>query len=367
MNRLRSQDWSLALARHRSLALARPRRLVLALTGLILAAVLISRLSGGGGLAGAARRLAHPAPGWIAVAIACALMSYLLYAAAQRRLLGGPGRRLGIRWLASLAVCAQALSNFLPGGYIAANLLNFRELNRRGLSATVSGWVLVMSSGLYLGALACLVVLGGQFVGIHAPAGLGDAELGARVLLGVIGVLAVVAWLSLRFGILQVPAGWRRRLTEVPRSGRSTAVAGALFTGCWLADAGCLVAALQAVAARPAWSVVPLAYCAAQLASFVPITPGGVGLVEGSLAATLLAGTGGASRLLAAVLLYRIVSYWATLPCGALGYLAVRRSRQAKPVAAPASTSLECDGQQRQPASSNRATGGDRPGLVLEG
>jgi uncharacterized membrane protein YbhN (UPF0104 family) len=79
---------------------------------------------------------------------------------------------------------------------------------------------------------------------------------------------------------------------------RTTSAAGfgalALFAGCWLADGGCLLAAIQAVGARPEWSLIPIAYCAAQLVSFVPITPGGLGLVEGSLTVALVSGGGGA-------------------------------------------------------------------------
>jgi uncharacterized protein (TIRG00374 family) len=119
------------------------------------------------------------------------------------------------------------------------------------------------------------------------------------------------------------------------------------------------VAAVQAVGARPAWALVPLAYCAAQLVAFLPITPGGFGLVEGSLAVTLAMG-GGGSRVLAAVLLYRIIAYWGTLPFGTIGYLGVRRAR------ATGRISLDGDGVPG-PASGDRTVVADRPLLVLEG
>jgi uncharacterized membrane protein YbhN (UPF0104 family) len=48
--------------------------------------------------------------------------------------------------------------------------------------------------------------------------------------------------------------------------------------------------------------------------------------VEGSLAVTLVSTGGRGVQVLAAVLLYRAMSYWATLPSGACGYLALRRS-----------------------------------------
>jgi uncharacterized protein (TIRG00374 family) len=102
-----------------------------------------------------------------------------------------------------------------------------------------------------------------------------------------------------------------------------------LFVVCWLADAACLVASFSAIGIAPPWSSLLVAYCAAQLVSFVPITPGGVGLVEGSLTLALVAGGGTASAALAAVLLYRLISYWGTLPVGGIGYLVIRRTRSA--------------------------------------
>jgi uncharacterized protein (TIRG00374 family) len=104
---------------------------------------------------------------------------------------------------------------------------------------------------------------------------------------------------------------------------------------------------------------VPIAYCSAQLVSFLPITPGGLGLVEGSLAVTLT-GSGSAAAVLAAVLLYRTIAYWGTLPFGFLGYLAVRRDRLAG--------SNSSYGHFEPPsARRDRASGGDRPLVVLEG
>jgi hypothetical protein len=46
--------------------------------------------------------------------------------------------------------------------------------------------------------------------------------------------------------------------------------------------------------------------------------------------------------VLAAVLLYRLISYWGTLPAGALGYLAVRRcgARLAEPLPEPVPLAL---------------------------
>jgi hypothetical protein len=52
------------------------------------------------------------------------------------------------------------------------------------------------------------------------------------------------------------------------------------------------------------------------LAANLPITPGGLGVVEGSLTVALVAFGGSKGSTIAVVLLYRIVSFWAGLPVG---------------------------------------------------
>jgi hypothetical protein len=86
------------------------------------------------------------------------------------------------------------------------------------------------------------------------------------------------------------------------------------------------VASFLALGVSPPWALLGVAYCGAQLVSFLPVTPGGLGLVEGSLTLTLAVGGAGEAHVLAAVLLYRLFSYWATAPAGGLAYLSLRRS-----------------------------------------
>jgi uncharacterized membrane protein YbhN (UPF0104 family) len=75
----------------------------------------------------------------------------------------------------------------------------------------------------------------------------------------------------------------------------------------------------------PPWRALLLAYAAGQLATLLPITPGGLGITEGSMAVALAANGGGTATAVAAVLLYRLIAYWAILPAGGLCYLSLRR------------------------------------------
>ena len=76
-------------------------------------------------------------------------------------------------------------------------------------------------------------------------------------------------------------------------------------------------------------------YGITQIAASFPITPGGVVVVEGSLAALLTAYGVHPQAALATVVLYRIVSFWGVVPIGwgsGSGFdLMQRRGRTSRP------------------------------------
>jgi uncharacterized protein (TIRG00374 family) len=80
---------------------------------------------------------------------------------------------------------------------------------------------------------------------------------------------------------------------------------------------------------RPGFGPLAVAYGAANIASAIPVTPGGLGVIEVTLVA-ITAGFG-APRATAviAVLGYRVVNYWLPLLPGAAAYLRLRLSLSA--------------------------------------
>jgi uncharacterized protein (TIRG00374 family) len=103
----------------------------------------------------------------------------------------------------------------------------------------------------------------------------------------------------------------------------------------WVGDMTCLAVAFIAVGGPLPWRALLIAYAAGQLATLLPITPGGLGVTEGTMALTLAAYGGGMATAVAAVLLYRFITYWAVLPAGGLCYLSLRR-RHSLVIPAPA-------------------------------
>ena len=91
----------------------------------------------------------------------------------------------------------------------------------------------------------------------------------------------------------------------------------------------CHVAALyfctRAVGIAESFWVVFVVFTAGTLAGTVTPTPGGLGGVEAGLAAALIAYGVDASAALAAVLLYRLLTYWLLLGPGFITFLAIRK------------------------------------------
>jgi uncharacterized membrane protein YbhN (UPF0104 family) len=84
----------------------------------------------------------------------------------------------------------------------------------------------------------------------------------------------------------------------------------------WLETCGCLAASIVALGGHVPWQGLLVAYTLAQVAASIPITPGGIGLVEGSLTALLVAYGLKTDLALATVLLFRAISFWGLVPVG---------------------------------------------------
>jgi putative heme transporter len=87
--------------------------------------------------------------------------------------------------------------------------------------------------------------------------------------------------------------------------------------------------------AEVSWAQVLVAFAFARLITAIPVTPGGVGLVEVTLIATLVAAGGDREQVTAAVLVYRALTWGLPILVGVATYLWWRRSSiRAEPVTA---------------------------------
>jgi putative heme transporter len=288
---------------------------------------------------------------WALLAVAAEALSYLSLASCQRVLLQAGKVEVPLPQMTGIALAGNAIQSSLPGGVLFYAAYTFRQYRRYGADDVLSGWTLIAVNTV---SFICLSVL--AVIGLGLALGAGSALDLVEVLLGVaiVAALAVVAWverarifphlsravrLSQRFTHRpspDVPAEsvvrrWLERISAVSPSTSDWCVAAATAMGNWVADCGCLAVSFVAVGAGVPWRGLLLAYGAGQLATILPITPGGLGVVEGSLTVALVTFGGAEDSTVAAVLLYRLISFWLELPVGwgAWGMLALLgRSRQ---------------------------------------
>lgn len=287
-----------------------------------------------GELTGATAELAHLQPGWLLLGIVSELLSVLAFSRMQARLLRVGGGAMPAVRLLGVTFAAGAIASSLPAGPAVSSLYAYRQYRRYGADEGVAAWTLLatfVASALGL----TLVASGGVLVAEQQGAAL-DLVGVTVALLGVALLATALLWQRrlvtrvIVFGLrlLQrltrhsgvdssaVIERVRDRLDQVHLTWRAFLPALAWSVGNWALDCGCLVCGYLAVGASIPWRGLLLAYGAGQLAANLPITPGGLGVVEGSLTVALVAYGGAQISTVAAVILYRIVSFWGYLPVG---------------------------------------------------
>ncbi|WP_179855582.1 lysylphosphatidylglycerol synthase transmembrane domain-containing protein [Paractinoplanes atraurantiacus] len=95
----------------------------------------------------------------------------------------------------------------------------------------------------------------------------------------------------------------------------------------WALDLACLIAVAQACGFPLSPLQLTSVYLAVQIVRQIPITPGGIGLIEASLLTGFLAAGAPEAPAAAVVLGYRIISFWLMLPIGLATYFRLSRSQ----------------------------------------
>ncbi len=286
---------------------------------------------------------------WVGPAVVAEIGSYLCFAAMQFELLKAGHLRAPWTPLVKLTFASQAITNSLPIGNAVASVYGFRWFRRFGADNTLAVWALAGTLVAAVVSLSLIAILGlGVATQLGASLDLVPVLIGTFLVTLGIGSLfvyerplhAVVSWaLKLSVAVTRRPRGDTvaliERITAWMTAVRLTSgqVGRIIAWGAlnWLLDCACFAMMFLALDVPIPWKGLLLAYGAGQLAASLPITPGGLGVVEGSITVALVAFGGAEASTAYAVLLYRIISFWMILVIGWLfiGQLAlqVRRGR----------------------------------------
>ena len=236
------------------------------------------------------------------------------------------------------------LSRVLPAAAATGGALRLRLLSSAGVTHPDAVFLATIEG---TGSALLLWVLLGATLVVALPVNGADPR---QILLAAAGIVLVAAAFALLVAVARDGRGLRRLIgwlagwvpgmnadnaaAALRREGEhlralaadpprlATAVAWGAAN--WLLDATVLWAVLAAVGHPLNPLTLFTAYAVANVLGLLPITPGGVGVVEGVLVPSLVAAGVPAHLALVGVLGWRLVNYWLPIPVGALLWLTLR-------------------------------------------
>ena len=261
-------------------------------------------------------------------------------------------RGLGPLFMLRLTVCGYGAAHVLPGGGAAAATVTYGALRARGVDRRTVGLAVAAVTGLVYGAL--FVLFSGSLLYMFVRGDLTPAE----TVLTLVAAAALVAAFLAVYAVRARPRAARRmlegavyRVVRVVRrryqredaddlvkrfADRVGGEMGSLrrplrarpfevvWWCClafsyWAFDALCLVLMFHALGVQAGTAELLVAYGIATAAGTLPLTPGGIGVFEAAMLATLAVfgvGAGAAVPMLG----YRLFNFWLPIPLSAIFY-----------------------------------------------
>ena len=295
---------------------------------------------------------------WVLIAAACEVVSMDMFARQQRSLLRAVSVPMSLARAWGVTYVRSAISTIMPAGSAVSAAYAFQQYRRSGADREQATAVTVLSGIVSVVGLGLLYVVGAAVLVARDPIGEWRDHPATLAALGA-GFVAVAA---LGWGIRRIAASpvraastaaagtaaasravreagsWHRRMAgtirdfarDAVRAGRTVSPGNlALTTGFggvnWLTDLLCFAASARAFGLPVGFATLATIYLGAQIIRQVPLTPGGVGLIETGLLAGLASAGAGAAAAAATVLTYRVLSNWLIVPLGGLAWFGLRR------------------------------------------
>lgn len=295
------------------------------------------------GMRRAVTELREVNPRLLLVGLALQMAALFCYALLTRAALGEAGSTISRARLFRIQMSTRALSSIVPGGSAAGSALGYRLMTLSGVRGADAGFALA-TAGIGSAVILNLVLWIGLVVSIPVR--------GVNPLYGSAAVAGIVIMLiagGLIFGLMEGQGRAERILRRLAvrlrfdpdRAGAAVRQIGvrvddlvqdrALLTRVmlwgtanWLLDAASLWVFLLAFGPAADVDGLLVAFGLANVFAVIPLTPGGLGIVEGIYIPTLVGF--GLTRVNATlgVLSYRLAQYWFPMLLGGVLYLSLR-------------------------------------------
>jgi len=255
-----------------------------------------------------------------------------------------------------VTLAGHAISHVVPGGTAPAGALSYRIFTELGVPRETSVFglaVLGTGSAVILNVLFWFALVVSIPLRGFNPAYGFAALAGVFLLLAFFGTILLItrgqrhadAWL--RAVAAKIPAidpdKVSRQLTKVAErvtllinNRRTLWRAFTWATLNWVLDAACLWVFVWSFGSVISPIDLLVAYGLANILAVIPVTPGGLGIVEGVLIGTLAGFGVPQSQAILAVLAYRLVNFWIPIPIGAAAYASLQWRRPGEVIPGPA-------------------------------
>lgn len=289
--------------------------------------------------------LRHLNPGLILVAISLEAGSLISLAQLYRASVTNFDHDIGFSQALRLSMGMFTLTRILPAGAAAAAVFGAAQLSDLDVKPAAGATSVVVAGVLGMATLAAIVGVGaaGSLLRGDLPEGYLIAVV---ILLGMVLGMGYVAYrfasnVSFMQGLVRKLEAILRRLRikpnlselydvveELSRRMPSSRELRPLFGWSalnWLLDVAVLWVVFAALGQRLHLGVLLVGYGVANIAMALPITPGGLGLVEAGMSSTFTAFGVPPATAVVGVLGYRLISFWLPVLAGVPQYLAATR------------------------------------------
>lgn len=323
-------------ARNRVAGRALRRGLIVVSLGIVIQVILLAMP----GIRESLQVIREVRPSLVIAAVVLQVGANLAFAEMYRQTIRHLGGGLGFKQALNVSMGTFTVSRILPGGAATAGLFMTQGLVRFGVPAAAAAGSALVGGIVRMTALGVNVVLG---AGIALVVG----ELPRNYAFGLIALIGLVVVLgALGIRLVRSRAARNRAFNGVQRVARSfgvkadldaprivfddalnlippmrrLAAPGAVAAAGWLFDAASLWLLFRGFDYPVHAGVVLVGFGIANLINTVPITPGGVGLVEAGLAGAFIGLGVPGSVAVITVLAYRLISHWLPVAAGLPAY-----------------------------------------------
>jgi uncharacterized protein (TIRG00374 family) len=296
------------------------------------------------GFRSAADELTKVRPAFLIAGVVLQMSAWFSYSLMTRSALGPASHSISWLRMFRIQMSTKALSNIVPGGSAASSALGYRLLTFSGISGPDAGFALataglgsaVVLNLLFWTALLVSIPLHRGANPLYVTAALAGVLIMLFAAFLIVGLIhgqgraeRVLRWFAkkLRFDADTATDALRKVGERVEDLVENRAVLWKVVLGAvcaWLLDASSLWVFIRAFGGTLDPIALLIAFGLANIVAVIPITPGGLGIVEGVYIPTLV-GFGLTRRVATlGVASYRLAQFWFPILLGGILYASLR-------------------------------------------